>query len=298
MPFTDLKFVIDAIARNGFSVLYLTGGETSLYPDLAEAVKYAKTKNLVTSLTSYGSMSRSLLKQLRGNLDALSISVDNPDASRWDQAKHLPGISKQAKETIRLAKAYGMKVYAITFLNPSWTVDDVERVVHFVNDDLGVSFALSYPYISTNDGTFIVGGELRGSYLEKQNRVKAMVRKILDMKRKGADVATVSGYMEDVLRSHNGQPMRCPCCAGSSILTIDCNLDVYPCYRRQKLFNLRDRQDLRLPPLDNSMCDTKDCLINCFKESSHASRGVAFTSALDEFLSNPKFYLNLVTSKS
>ncbi len=40
-----------------------------------------------------------------------------------------------------------MKVYALTYLNPSWTVDDVERIVHYVYDDLGISFALSYPYI-------------------------------------------------------------------------------------------------------------------------------------------------------
>jgi MoaA/NifB/PqqE/SkfB family radical SAM enzyme len=163
---------------------------------------------------------------------------------------------------------------------------------------LGVSFALSYPYISTNDGTFTVGGELRGSYIEQQNRVRAMVRKVLDMKRDGADVVTVSGYMEDVLRSHDGQPMRCSCCAGSSILTIDCNLDVYPCYRRKKLFNLRDHQNLHLPSLDNSVCDTKDCLINCFKEASYASRGAVLASALNEFRSNPKFYMNLVAGKS
>ncbi len=298
MPLEDVKFAIDVLAKNHFSVLYVTGGETGMYPHLVEAVEYAKTKGMITSLTSNGSIPEALLQNLSKSLDVLSISVDNYDEARWDQAKHVAGISKTAQKTVKAAKECGLKLYGITFLNPTWDVEDVERVVHFVNEKLGISFALSYPYSSSNDSTFVVGGDLRNSPGEANRRVRNMVAKVLEMKLKGSDVATVSGYMKDVLRAHDGQPMRYPCNAGKSVVTIDCNLNVYPCYRRQKLFNLKDRQDLNFPPLDNSACDRKDCLINCFKEASLASRHAVLKAIPEEFLSNPKFYLKIVTKES
>jgi MoaA/NifB/PqqE/SkfB family radical SAM enzyme len=298
MPLENVKFAIDVLAKNNFSILYLTGGETGLYPHLVEAAEYAKSKGMITSLTSNGSISEASLRTLSRSLDFFSISVDNYDESRWDDAKHVAGISKTARKIIRVAKDCGMKLYGITFLNPAWTVEDVERVVHFVNEKLGISFAMSYPYISSNDSTFVVGGNLRDSQIQAQRHVRNMVAKVLEMKLSGSDVATVSGYMKDVLRAHNGQPMRYPCNAGRSIVTIDCNLDVYPCYRRQKLFNLKVRQDLNLPASDNSGCDGKGCLINCFKEASLASRHVVLKAVAEEFFSNPAFYLKIVAKNN
>jgi MoaA/NifB/PqqE/SkfB family radical SAM enzyme len=295
MSLADAKFAIDVLAKNKFSILYFTGGETGLYPHLSEAVEYAKSKGMITSLTTNGTMTKGTLKRLSRSLDFLSVSVDHCDECVWDSAKHVVGISKKAQETISAAKALGMKVYGITFLNPAWAADDVERIVKYVNGDLGVSFAMSYPYVSSNESTFVVGGELRSSQGQAQRRLRDMSAKVLQMKQDGSDVATVSGYMKDVLRAHDGLPMKYPCKAGTSILTIDCYLDVYPCYKRKKLFNLKDRQDLNLPEPNNSVCDDKNCLVNCFKEASLASRRVVLKSVAEEFLSNPKFYLKIIT---
>ena len=298
MPLSDAKFAIDVLTKNGFSILYFTGGETGLYPYLSEAVEYAKSKGMITSLTTNGTMGLGTLKRLTKSLDFLSVSVDHCDECVWDSAKHVSGISKKAQETIRAAKTLGMKVYGITFLNPAWAAEDVERIVKYVNEDLGVSFAMSYPYVSSNESTFVVGGELRSSQGQAQRRVRDMSAKVLQMKQNGSDVATVSGYMKDVLRAHDDLPMRYPCKAGASILTIDCYLDVYPCYKRKKLFNLRDRQDLNLPDPNNSACDDKNCLVNCFKEASLASRKVVLKSVAEEILCNPKFYLRIITKNN
>ncbi len=232
-------------------------------------------------------------------MDVLSISVDHYDYSYWDNAKHVPGISKKALETVRIAKALGMKVYGITFLNHSWTPSDIERIVRYVNEELGISFALSYPYISDNQDTFIVGGSLRQTEIQaKQQCLRNLVAHVLKMKLRGSDVATVSGYMKDALRTHDGKPMKYPCTAGQTAITIDCNLNVFPCYKKQRLFNLRDRQDLNLPATDNSVCDNKYCLINCFKEASLASRHSVFSAVTEEFFSNPKFYLKIFAPKN
>jgi MoaA/NifB/PqqE/SkfB family radical SAM enzyme len=294
MKLQDAKFAIDALAENGFSVIYFTGGETGLYPHLVEAVDYAKKKGMMTSITTNGTISETTLQKLSKSLDILSVSVDNYNETLWDEAKHVAGISKKAKRTIRIAQSYGLKVYGITFLNPAWTVEDVEQVVHYVNEELGISFALSYPYSSSNNGTFVVGGDLRRSDFQTQANLKNMVAKVLQMKLLGSDVATVSGYMRDVVRAHDGLPMRYPCKAGKSIIVVDCNLDVFPCYKREKMFNLRSAQNLRPSHLDNSACDNRYCLINCFKEASLASKETCLKAVKEEFFSNPKFYLKLV----
>jgi MoaA/NifB/PqqE/SkfB family radical SAM enzyme len=294
MKLEDLTFAIDVLARNGYAVAYFTGGETALYPQLVEAVEYARKRGMITSVTTNGSIPETTLRRLSGSLDVLSVSVDHYDEAIWDKAKSVPGISKEAKETIRKAKAYGMKLYGITFLNPAWTPKDVENVVRYVDEELGVSFGLSYPYISSSDSTFVVGGNLPNCLLKRQHKVRDMVAKILQMKLSGSRVSTASCYMRDVLRVHEGVPPRYPCKAGTTIISIDCDLNVYPCYKRQRLFNLRECQDLNIRALDTSKCDNTGCLINCFKEASLASRETIFRVVKEEFFSNPKFYFNLL----
>jgi MoaA/NifB/PqqE/SkfB family radical SAM enzyme len=295
MKLDDLTFAIDVLAKNGFSIVYFTGGETGLYPQLVDAVQYAKEKGMITSITTNGTIPEKNVNRMSKSLDVLSVSVDHYDEVLWDKAKGVPGISKKAKETIRTAKACGIKLYAITFLNPSWAVKDVEQVVRYVNEELGVSFALSYPYASSNGGTFVVGENLRGSLSQTQLNVRNMVAKVLEMKLLGSDVVNASCYLRDVLRVHDGLPARYPCKAGKTIITIDCNLNVFPCYKRERLFNLRERQDLDVLIADNSSCDNRECLINCFKEASLASRETFFRAVKEEFFSNPKFYLKLIS---
>jgi MoaA/NifB/PqqE/SkfB family radical SAM enzyme len=291
MKLEDAMFAIDVLARNSFSVIYFTGGEPGLYPHLAEVVNYAKKKGMITSITTNGTISEGDFERMSRSLDVLSVSVDHYDERLWDEAKHVVGISKKAKETIRTAKSWGTNLYGITFLNPGWSVQDVERVVRYVNEELGVSFALSYPYVSSNNSTFVVGGNMRGSQSQAQHNLRNMVAKVLEMKLLGSDVATVSGYLRDVLRAFDGLPMRYPCKAGETVITVDCNLNVFPCYKRERLCNLRERQDLNSFALDNSLCDNRYCLINCFKEASLASKETCLAAVKEEFFSNPKFYL-------
>jgi MoaA/NifB/PqqE/SkfB family radical SAM enzyme len=294
MSYRDICLALDVLEKNNFSVAYLTGGETGLYPNLVEALQYAKDKGFVTSITTNGSISKETLAQLTRSLDALSVSVDHYDGEVWDRLKHCPGISKRAQETIKTAKSCGINVYAVTFLNPAWTTEDVEKVVRYVNDDLEIPFALSYPFISDNNGSYVVGGKLSQSHGNYLSNMKNLVSKVLEMKTKGAMIATTTCYLKEVIRAHDSLPLKYPCKAGRTILTIDCQLNVFPCYKKEKLFNLRDCQNLNLQPVNSSGCDNKSCMINCFKEASENSRELGLKGSVEEFLSNPKFYVKML----
>lgn len=293
MPLEDVYFAVDVLAKNNFSVVYFTGGETGLYPYLVEAINYAKQRGLVTSITTNGTIAADKIRLLSGSLDALSVSVDHYDPYVWDEAKNLSGVAEQAKESIKLAKAYRIKLYAVTFLNPKWSETEVSRVVHYVNDTLGVPLSISYPYVSANEGTFTVGGNLgqSGGY---QRNLRNNVAKVLEMKLSGAKITNSTGYLRDILRAHDGVAMKYPCRAGRVILTVDCNLNVFPCYRRGRLFNLRENQNLNIAPMDTTDCDNKYCLINCFKESSETAKEMQLMAAVEELTSSPRFYLGLI----
>jgi MoaA/NifB/PqqE/SkfB family radical SAM enzyme len=293
MPLEDVIFAVDVLAENNFSVVYFTGGETGLYPYLVEAVGYAKKRGLVASITTNGTMPKEKLLQMRDSLDALSVSVDHYDLKVWDQAKHLPGVAEQAQETIKLAKANGIKLYAVTFLNPAWSTTEVQKVVNYVNGTLGIPLSISYPYVSSNEGTFTVGGNLgqSGGY---QSNLRNNILKVLELKHSGAKITNSTGYLRDILRAHDGLAMKYPCRAGRTILTVDCNLNVYPCYRRGRLFNLRQNQNLNLAPIDTTDCDNKHCLINCFKETSETAKETQLLAAVEELTSSPRFYLGLI----
>jgi MoaA/NifB/PqqE/SkfB family radical SAM enzyme len=293
MSLADVLFVIDVLAKNNFSIVYFTGGETGLYPFLVEAIMHAKEKGLITSITTNGTIPKKTIIQLSKSLDALSVSVDHYNTQLWDKAKHVPGISKTALETIQLAKTCGIKLYGVTFLNPFWTTDDVSKMVHYVNDDLGVPFSFSYPYISSNDGTFSVGGTLKTSEDFYAN-LRKNVAKVLELKLSGSQVANTTGYLRDVLRAHDNIHMKYPCKAGRVILTVDCNLNVFPCYKKGKLTNLRENQEINFQATDNTLCDNKYCMINCFKEASQASRETVFSWVKEEFFSNPEFFVSFL----
>jgi MoaA/NifB/PqqE/SkfB family radical SAM enzyme len=281
------------LSNNHFSIAYFTGGETSLHPHLGDALKYAKEKGLITSITTNGTIKKEALVGLKDSLDVLSVSVDSYDSDKWDQAKNFPGISRLAIETIKQAKRLGISTYAVTFLNPLWSILEVDRVVEYVNNEIGIPFALSYPFISANSGSYKVGGEFANSKVDFSN-IRRLVAHILDLKIEGANIATSTGYMKEVLRAFDNLPLKYPCKAARTILTIDCNLDVYPCYKKKKIFNLQECGDLNFREVDSSLCDNERCMINCFKEASQASRATGLHAIADEILSSRRFYRSLL----
>jgi hypothetical protein len=121
-----------------------------------------------------------------------------------------------------------------------------------------------------------------------------LVAKVLQMKMAGAKVANATCYLKDVIRALSDKPMRYACKAGNNVIAIDCNLNVFPCYKQKQLFNLRDNPMLTLQKVDNRKCDNKNCLINGYKEPSlAASENLRFAVA-EELLSNPTFYARLL----
>jgi MoaA/NifB/PqqE/SkfB family radical SAM enzyme len=290
ISFQDLKFAIDVLAKNNFSVIYFTGGEPSLYPNLVDAVKYVKSKNMLTSLTSNGSITSKQLWDLKDCLDLLSISIDHYNEEEWNRLKNVDDISGKVKTAIEAAKKYGINVVGLTFINPSWTTNDIEKIVKYTNNELGISFSFCYPFISSNGGTFHVGKNL--SLERQQIHLKQLFGKIRSLKEQGYDIANLSEYLDDIQLAHSDLPMKHNCKAGRNVLVVDCNLDVFPCFKRAKMFNLKKdqfRYNEQKCPFDN-----KNCLTGCFKEPSVVSGKQILSTIRSESNKNLRIYLKYI----
>ena len=65
MRYSDVVKILDFMAGNKFLLVYFTGGEPSLHPDLARIVRYADKLGLITSLTTNGTISAKTLQELK-----------------------------------------------------------------------------------------------------------------------------------------------------------------------------------------------------------------------------------------
>ncbi|NWG10033.1 MAG: radical SAM protein [Nitrososphaerales archaeon] len=256
------KEALNFLRDNGFLVVYFTGGEPTLHPDLIEIVNYANKLGFVTSVTTNGTCSKGVIYGLReAGLYLLSVSLDHWDDEVCDKIRGVKGIKQKEEEVIRYAKDAGLKVYALTYLNPHIVGDGVEVLVKYVNRELKVPFGFCYPTYC-DDGSYHLGGDLSGKELHEY--VNDSVKSIYETKKKGASVANPFLYIEDVIRFNNKEVPNYYCKGGEEVVYVDWKGDVYPCFLKPKLFNMLTGDKPRF--LKKVKCN--ECLINCFREPS------------------------------
>ena len=261
MELSDAKHILNSLAHNHFLIVYLTGGEPTLHPDVEEIVSYADQLGLVTAMSTNGTVSKTKLKRLRDSgLYLMSVSVDHWEPSVCEMIRNYPDIHQKQIETINYLKEIGLRTYALAYLNPILVKDGVEKLAMYINEKLDVPIGFCYPtYCDSN--TYRLGGrEMSHRLLELRHAAE----KILEMKRNGSKIANLHSYLEDVVSFPSRNP-NFYCRGGEDVVYIDWFGDVYPCFRKsQRLFNILKDIDLRF--LRDIHCN--ECLINCFREPS------------------------------
>jgi len=266
----DAKKVLNVLEKNKFLVVYFTGGEPTLHPDVVEIVAYADKLGLVTTMTTNGTPSKDLLKHLKkAGLYLLSVSLDHWDPQVCEKIRNHGNIMDKQLESIKYLKSIGLKTYALAFLNPYVVDDGVERLVDYANNVLDVPFGFCYP-TKSDVNSYGLGGTLSGE--EMSDRMDSSVGKILSFKKNGSNIANLWVYMEDILNFKKDKKPNFYCKGGEDVVYVDWLGDVYPCFLKGKMFNiLHDKPRF----LEGVRCN--DCLINCFREPS----------VLPQFLSSP-----------
>ena len=252
-----LQFLYD----NKFMVVYFTGGEPTLHPNLISLVQHANRLGLVTSMTTNGTSSLSTLAQLRDvGLDVLSVSLDHWDSEACERLRGHRRIQTKQEAKLRYAKQIGLRVYALAYLNPLLCEDGaIQTFVEYADHMLDVPVAFCFPTTS-DENTYRLCGLGSDSDYSKLYRT---IRTILKLKRGGHRILNPTVYLEDILRFLRGKPPAIYCRGGEDVVYIDWLGNTYPCFLRPKLFNaLEDGPRL----LHGVQCS--DCVINCFREPS------------------------------
>lgn len=258
---SDAKQVIDFLVKNRFLILYFTGGEPTLHPDIAEMVRYASSKGLITTMTSNGTAPLKILRKLKeSGLQSISISLDHYDPEWCEAIRGVKQIMQKQVNSLLYANTLGLKPYALTYLGPDICRDGVEKLIRYVNSELGLPWGFCYPTVAKN--SFALKPE-KQTQADLLNALQTIL--YLKKSRLGSITNTLA-YIEDAIRFTENKSTIYPCLAGYTVVYIDWLGDVYPCFIREKLFNIFDGGE-RFRRFD---CDL--CLANCFREPSYLSK--------------------------
>lgn len=259
----DAMRVLDFLSQNKFLIVYFTGGEPTLHPNVVEIVRYANKLGLVTAMTTNGTASKDMITRLkRAGLFVLSVSFDHWDDEISEKIRRHKDIKRKQESTIKHCKEVGLRTYTLTFLNHYVIRDGVEKLVTYINEKFNVPFGFCYP-IRTGTDTYPLGGSLPEEEISF-DKLKKSVEIILALKRKGYAVANLGTYIEDILNFYEGRLANFYCKGGEDVIYIDWFGNVYPCFVKEKLFNVLKDEKPRF--LKNVMCN--ECLTNCFREPS------------------------------
>ncbi|MCP8309927.1 MAG: radical SAM protein [Candidatus Methylarchaceae archaeon HK01B] len=276
----DAYKIIDFLAQSRFLVLYLTGGEPTLHPDVVKILEYSGQKGLITSMTTNGTLSHNLLSALKeAGLFLLSVSLDHWDAKICEGIRRHNHIRQKQIDTIKYAKKIGLRTHALSFLNPFLLRDGVGNMIRYVNEELGVPFSFCYP-TACDVNSYRLGGEI--SKEELSRNLRRGIATILSMKRRGYEILNSGTYIEDILNFLENKTPNFYCRGGQDVFYIDWMGDVYPCFSKPKLFNVLEEKPHFL---ENVACN--ECLTNCFREPSLFPQLFSPSLLVKEFLLHP-----------
>ncbi|MFH1249417.1 MAG: radical SAM protein [archaeon] len=211
--------MLDEFSELGTKRLGITGGEPLLRKDIGKIVDYAKKKGMKTTLTTNGSLVPQKIKELK-NLDLLLISFDGP--KEVHDKYRMKGSYESVIRAIKIAKENGINVWTTTVIT-NLTENNIEFVVKKARE-MGFKclFQPVYHYSYSSNKDTIEGMSA------KKGQHKMLVQKIIELKRKGAQIANSYHYLDYILK-YWPDKIHGKCYAGKFYCGVDSNGEVAPC---------------------------------------------------------------------
>lgn len=141
MPLAKAKKLIDDYVRWGYEGVIFSGGEPTLYPHLADLIRYADRKKLQARIITNGQMTaeRAFLANLaRAGLKHLVQSIYSDDSAVHDALTQKPGSHDLVKQSLENCRALNIRVDIATVLN-KYNAPHLSRIVHWA--------MLHYPFV-------------------------------------------------------------------------------------------------------------------------------------------------------
>lgn len=231
------KKLLDEIARAGFKIIILSGGEPLMRSDIYELISYAKEIGLRPVLGTNGILiTEEVARKLKeAGLGAAGISVDSIDKDRHDTFRGCPGAWEQTMAGIEACKKVGLR-FQIHTTAMNWNELEITDIT-----DLAVKLGAMAHHI------FFLVPTGRGKDIEdttlKTEQYEALLNRILDKQTQvpielkptcAPQFMTIAKERDMAMRFTRG------CLAGTSYCVILPNGDVHPCpYLPMKIGNVK-----------------------------------------------------------
>ncbi|MCX8205303.1 MAG: radical SAM protein [Candidatus Nezhaarchaeota archaeon] len=261
--------LIDSLAElKEFRVLVLSGGEPLLRGDLFKIISYARDVGFSVFIATNGTLiNRRVAKLLRHYDVGVVVSLDATTPSVHDYIRGVLGAFNRCVEGLRSLRSEPGLWAHLNITASKINVDEVPKLLDY-SDALGAITDFVYSFVPAGRGGRVAGVELEeGEMLQlleaissRQRRIRAIVAPVA-LPQYWAYLSTRAGLRSRLLVEALSQ-LFCGCIAGSGMIYVKPNGEVWPCpflqiplgnalegvarvWRGEALSSLRDRSRLK-----------------------------------------------------
>ena len=238
---SQIEDLIEQLSCMGTQRLGLTGGEPLLRKDIGYLIDFAKSRGILVSLNTNGSLVEERIEELKG-LDLIILSLDGEEEvhnlHKRDEAY------RQVMRAIEVAKGAKLKVMTTTTLTRA-NLNSAGFILRKAREmEFRVAFQLlHHPQSAAGDTTsFLPSHEEYRKTIKELISLKELYPKIIINSRRYFEILlNWPDYRRVVLEK---SPFKVRCWAGHFYCHIDVNGDVYPCHQLLK--------SVKVPNIQNS----------------------------------------------
>ena len=251
IPLAEMKKRIDKLDELGVQVYDFLGGETMIHPEIAELVRYTKSKrggsNLATIITNGFLLTADSIRALNeAGLDFMQVSVDS-----LHPTEHSDKCLKAILPRLRvLAKEAKFQVEIQTVLNE----DTLSTYAEFRETVKEFPFAFGFSVMHGKGGQIVIKGEKFLGMLEKYGVFEG--------------VNFYGEHLKEMLRGDFSRPWKC--LAGFKFLYINSKGGVQWCSQQRDFMYPLDQMTLaQLRQNDRHKPCEPGCSLGCVRMVSH-----------------------------
>ena len=170
MDLRDVKRIVNKLAEAGVRQITLSGGEPTLYPNIRDAISYAKGRGLVVHMNTNGYIfTRAMAFELKMlGLSQVQINIDSIHPKKHDAIRGKQGSFERAIRALKNAREAGIMSVSNTVL----TKDNEEEIVEIFKLARSMGIQRSRVW----DMTPSEGCATENSYLIPKNYIAALQR--------------------------------------------------------------------------------------------------------------------------
>lgn len=253
--------IVDELYDMGTRMVIVHGGETLMRDDIGVIVDHIKAKGMVCAMVANGYFLPQKVDQIR-NVDSLCISLDG--RAEGNDVNRGKGTHDRIVSAIRYAKEEGFRLRVNATIT-SYTVNDIDYICELAREiGFMAEFCLLYKELSPRNNHLNLDDEQARRALEQ----------ILAYKKKGYPVFLSKSTLEYAIRwpttyktirfsegeiPEDFKPFAKECNWGRSIIIIDADGLMIPCFPQNESFKALNVKDVGVRKAYEHMVATNTC---------------------------------------